>query len=125
LERRWQAAETRPVAVYWATRRAVCLVGGIGGPLRQRLQVQHDLGVAAVYFRILTTAPVGGEQWIGEDVYRRDFVSSKRGKIPDAALLNSAGSIDRVIEIGGLYPPERLRTFHKYWSKRSIPYDLW
>ena len=42
---------SRSARLFWATPRAAQLVGGCGSRLKQPWQVQHDLGVTAVYLR--------------------------------------------------------------------------
>jgi len=124
LQRRYSAARPVRVWISWATRPAVALVGGTGGRLRQPLQVQHDLGVAAVYVS-RRSQPCSDKQWIGEDAYRSLLRSSDRSKIPDALIVDQHNRICRAIEFGGLYSPARLEGFHRYWAKKGIPYEIW
>lgn len=124
LQRRYSTARPRRVWVNWATRQAVALVGGAGGRLRQPLQVQHDLGVAALH--VSRTSEAGSDtQWIGEDPYRTLMRPPERSKIPDALIVDRNNRVRRAVEFGGLYCPARLGNFHRYWAKKGIPYEIW
>lgn len=122
--RRIRAGTAKPTRIYWATHRAARTVGGIGGKLRQPWQLQHDLGVTSVYLLLCRTEPALAEHWVSEDIYRREFIQCRRDKIADAFLLNPAGQVYRVIEFVGDYSTQRLRDFHRFWSRRRIPYEL-
>jgi hypothetical protein len=124
LQKRWKRLSPQVTTVWWGTSEAARLMGGVGGQLRQPLQVAHDLGVTDIYLRYVATGEQDGE-WIGEDNYRREHRPARRVKIPDAVQMNSAGEITRVFEFGGAYPARRVREFHRYWSRRQIPYELW
>jgi hypothetical protein len=124
LQKRWKGISPQVVTVWWGTERAARLMGGVGGRLRQPLQVAHDLGVADIYFRRLAAGTPDGD-WIGEDHYRREFRPRRGEKVADAVELDPSGGIARVIEFGGAYPARRVREFHRYWSRRQIPYELW
>jgi hypothetical protein len=124
LQRRSSMTRAARVWVTWATREAVALVGGVGGRLRQPMQLQHDLGVTAVYVARQAQASMH-ESWIGEDAFRTLIGSPKRSKIPDALIVDRGYQVRRVIEFGGLYGPKRLKSFHRYWSRKRIPYEIW
>jgi hypothetical protein len=87
--------------------------------------VQHDLGVAAVYFHKFLHRPDETRRWLGEDLYRRDYVSSRHSKVPDAVLIDAQKRVNRVIGYGGLYSADRLRRFHQNWTRRFTDYELW
>jgi hypothetical protein len=124
LQKRWKGISPQVVTVWWGTVQAARLMGGVGGRLRQPLQVAHDLGVADIYFQ-RWTAGSQDREWIGEDHYRREFRPRRGEKVADAVELDSSGEIARVIEFGGAYPARRVREFHRYWSRRQIPYEVW
>jgi len=124
LQRRYSVARTTRVWVAWATREAVALVGGVGGRLRQPMQLQHDLGVTAVY-AVRQRQASTSTSWIGEDAYRTLIGSPKRSKIPDALIVDRDNQVRRVIEFGGLYSSKRLKSFHRYWARKRIPYEIW
>jgi hypothetical protein len=122
LRKRWLQAPRIPARILWATGAATRLVGGVGGRIRQPLQVQHDLGVAEIWAR----RPIESDlKWISEDIFRRWFVRDARTKVPDALLVDaSANKVKRVLEYGGQYSRKRLEDFHRYWSGRA-PYEIW
>jgi hypothetical protein len=121
LQRRWRNAARRPARALWATRFATRLVGGVGGRLRQPLQLQHDLGVTEIYAR-RTLRPK--ETWISEDVYRSLWKQGDMGKVPDALLVDPEGRLLRAVEFGGRYSRQRLEDFHTFWATR-LPYEIW
>jgi hypothetical protein len=122
LQSRW-TEPARPVTVYIATGRTANLFGGRNrGRLKHPHQASHDLGVSAVYLRLLETDPQAAHDWLGEDIAGGDQFG---GKVPDA-VLSSAGEGTRLaIEFGGAYNAERLRTFHHCCARRGLPYEVW
>ncbi len=122
LRRRWLKAPRVPARVLWATIAATHLVGGVGGRLRQPLQLHHDLGVAEIWARRSKEPDL---KWISEDIFRCWYVRDVRTKVPDALLVNEGGNqVRRVLEYGGQYSRGRLEDFHRYWSGRA-PYEIW
>jgi hypothetical protein len=127
LERRWRSVTTRRVSICWATSRAARLVGGLAPFDRRASQLEHDLGTSSVLIRLLEGQPELADQWVGEDILRRDFAPHcpSLKKIPDAALVPQ-DKIVRVIEYGGQYSAARLRRFDThFYNKHGIPYDIW
>jgi hypothetical protein len=124
LQHRWRGLRANRVWVNWATREAAAIVGGVGGRLRQPLQLQHDLAVTAVYIARQNGAPAG-DNWLGEDAYRILPHPKARMKIPDALIVDQRYRAQQVIELGGLYSPSRLKGFHRYWAARHVPYEIW
>jgi hypothetical protein len=123
LHRRWRAIPLTRPWVSSATREAVAIVGGVGGGLRQPLQMQHDLAVTGVYVVRQKDTRANGN-WIGEDAYRA-FLQPKRTRVPDAIIVDHRHQTRQVIELGGLYTPKRLKAFHRQWATRRIPYEIW
>lgn len=123
LRRRDRDAVPRRIAVYWATEQAVEWVDGCGGKPRQPLQIQHDLGVAEVYFtrRLLDEQSERG--WISEDIFRE--LNAGATKVPDALLLSPQGRPMLAIEFGGAYGRLRLMKFHRFCLSRNLPYEVW
>ncbi len=118
------AVQRREVVMWasdWATRR----VGGIGGPLRKPLQVEHDLGVAAIFFARSSSAFNTFDSWLGEDQYARLRRPVRGQKRPDAVLVDKAGHLTLVLDYLSLYPPAHLRSFHHYWADRNTRYEWW
>lgn len=121
LEKRWANLSYQRNVVVWVTQHGVNLVGGFGGRLRQRLQVQHDLGVAAVYF---AQPKERQHDWIGEDFLRRLQMGLPALKsIPDAAI-RTAG-IEMLVEFAGKYDKDKLTRFHRNAKKLGVRYEIW
>ena len=116
---------TRPkrVRVFWATKRAVQISGGVGGRIRQPVQVEHDLGTTATFLRRRIVAPEEAERCVGEDIYR---LQAARGcKVPDALLCSATGAAERAIEYGGAYAASRIRGFHRHCSGQKLAWEIW
>jgi hypothetical protein len=127
LELRWRTVKSRRVTVCWATSRAARLYGGMATFDRRSSQLEHDLGTASVLVRLHETRPELADQWVGEEILRRDFAPQSRSmkKIPDGAIVLN-DQIVRVVEFGGKYSATRLRQFDAHFCrKHRIPYDLW
>jgi hypothetical protein len=124
LQRRWQELAPARTWVNWATRKAAAVVGGVGGGLRQPLQLQHDLAVTSVYVA-RQLEPGDGEVWVGEDVYRSLPPREARTTIPDALIMDDRYRLLCAVELGGLYSPKRLSKFHRHWAIRHTPYEIW
>ena len=108
-----------------ATDTACCLLGGVGGSLRQPNQILHDLGTSSVYIARKTDGSDAHAEWIGEDVYRRSWRHLKIRKVPDACLISDEIVIN-VIEFAGRdYGKAYLEKFHHFWEARSTPYEIW
>lgn len=127
LEKRWRDAATCRVTICWASARAARLLSGVTKFDRRAAQLEHDLGTASVLVRLHETRPELADQWIGEDMLRRDFAPgcAVLKKTPDAAIV-AGRRIVRVIEYGGQYPADRLRQFDAhFYGKHNIPYEIW
>jgi len=121
LQARW-VHPPMPTTLYLASRRAGHLFGGRGGSFEYPLQATHDLHVAALYVRLAATSPEDLPRWRGEETLR---IGRKRGKVPDAVLVDSRGKPERAIEFGGRYGPHRVRTFHRVCANQRLVYELW
>jgi hypothetical protein len=121
LQARWVVPPV-PTTVYLASRRAAHLFGGSGGRFAYPLQATHDLHVAALYVRLAATSPDDLARWRGEEALR---TGRKRGKVPDAVLVDGRGKPERAIEFGGRYGPQRVRAFHRVCENRRLAYELW
>lgn len=123
LERRYYESPVKPRWIAWARKRAARLTGGIGGSIRQPLQLSHDLGVASMFLnRVASTS----QNWVSEDLFRREFRrTSFLQKVPDAVLVNEDAKIVLAIEYGGKYSSERLSQFHADCQRARIPYEIW
>ncbi len=122
LQVRWKGRAVRPVTAVVATAKAAQLFGGNGGgELKQPTQATHDLGVAAVWLRLLETNPNLANAWQGED----QLAHTRVGEIlPDAFIVDN-GEITEVIEFGGAYNAERVEEFHLDCASRDLPYQIW
>lgn len=121
LKSRWTRAP-RTVAVYAASRLYARRVAGYGGRIKRPLQATHDLHVAAIYLRLLRTAPALAAAWVGEEGLAPD---RKDEKLPDAVLVDPEGRPRLVVEFGGAYDADRVRAFHADCEARSLSYQLW
>lgn len=126
LSRRLTETPWRRVRLYWATRKAICLVGGISGLNRQPLQVQHDLCTTEVYLKLLEKGLQESEHiWVGEDALRRDFPHLFKRKRPDAVILQKPDLPVRILETGGTYSADDLRHIHRSYARERVPYEIW
>lgn len=116
LDHRWASTEPRPVRLWWAAPQAVAEFGGVGGRVRQPLQLEHDCAVCEVFVR-----RGRGTDWRMEDLLAGE---SYGGKVPDAVIVD-AGGADTVVEIGGQYPAARLEAFHRAMRSSDSTYELW
>jgi hypothetical protein len=123
LEARRHRTEPTISRIIWAHARARRLTGGCSGPIRQPLQVEHDLGTAAMFFRRNELDSSNWDQWLGEDILRQ--TARRRQPIPDAAHCSTDGMIRLAIEFGGAYSADRLRRFHLHCRRCSLPSELW
>jgi len=111
------------VRVLWSTAGALRIVGGVETRLRKPLQLEHDLGVASMYFACCRKT--GDGVWCGEDAYRLSRRPTRGQKSPDAVLLDSEGGVTLVLDYLTAYSAPRLRKFHHYWAARRKPYQWW
>lgn len=124
LKERTQHWRPQRLRVCWSTEQTVTVFGGAGGRIRQPLQVQHDIGVAAMFFSRQAAVADKRSVWVGEDVVRR--LETRLGtKIPDALLMGSDLQPRRAIEFGGSYSKKRLQSFHHYCESHRLPYEIW
>jgi len=120
LQSRWTEPPTS-TTVFLATKKAVHIFGGLGGVFSQPLQATHDIHVSALFVRFASTAD-GSLSWQSEDALRQQ---TKRGKTPDAILVDCQQRPVRAIEFGGSYGRQRLRAFHLACVHRNLPYEIW
>ncbi len=116
LDSRWASTEPTPCHLWWATSLVVEEFGGVGGAIKQNLQIEHDLAVSEVFLQRGRCA-----NWRMEDL----FDDGEFGPtIPDAIVSDNSGAIT-VIEIGGQYSASRLEGFHLAVEQLELPYELW
>jgi hypothetical protein len=124
LNKRYAQAPARIIQVFHATERGAEITGGTGGPIRQPDQVEHDLGTTAIFVHHHAQSTAATDDWVSEDLLRRDYQHLFPRKVPDAALISN-NRIMRVFETGGQYSVKRLKAFHRYFAERKVPYEIW
>jgi hypothetical protein len=121
LRARW-SEPLRWITAFAASKRSARQRAGRGGRLPRPIQATHDLHVSAIYLRLLRQDPTEAAGWVSEHV----FASLRKGKkLPDAEIQDRYGRTLKVIEFGGSYPPERVKTVHEDCERRGVPYELW
>lgn len=122
-KKRWQLRHVQTCTAYVATEMAANRYGGkMRGTIKKDLQVTHDIGVAQVWLYFDANAPQWADAWRGEDL----MAATRRGqKLPDAFIVDKAGSVVCVIEFGGSYDEQRIRDFHDDCVDRNLSYQLW
>ncbi len=125
----WQLqhrSESRPAShrIYSATARGARRWGGTRQDyLARPFQLAHDLGVAEMFFSMLSERPHLAAAWIDED---RLAPFRKQQKLPDAVIATHPSAIPMlVLEFGGAYPKHRLVEFHDDCHQRRLPYEIW
>lgn len=118
---RWRAEPER-TTVFVATEQAASVYGGRAGKAKP-LHVSHDIGLGAVYLRLLTERPEDAAAWLSESELapeREDDV------LPDAVLRSPAGELARVIEfVGSSYTAARLEELYLDCETRRVPIEFW
>ena len=105
LQLRWKKPANK-IEVFLAGPRSAAIFGGnVLGVVSNLCQTTHDLHVSELFLRFRSS---------------RDRKHSKR---PDAVILDEQGEVERAVEFGGAYKPDRVRAFHQDW--RTVPYTLW
>lgn len=120
LEKRWDSLDRRRDMVVWIAAGGIRVFGGFGGRLRQRLQLEHDLGVAAVFFLLSSKRQT---TWMGEDHFRTEPLSQKLNRVPDAVLRRSRRLT--AIEFGGRYDQRKLMRFHREMKRKGVRYEIY
>ena len=121
--RRWNVP-CRPTTVIHGTAK---LRNIVGGPPRMGFramdQIGHDaLGVAAVYFKLLRTAPELAAGWACEDSL---LPSGYREAQPDAVIFDQAGSPRCAIEFASGYQAKKFEKIDRTFRSMGIPYTIW
>jgi len=123
LIKRWNEAEVGGERIWTAGERAIEIFGGATKGVVSAGSVSHDVLVTELYIRLLTTDPVLAATWVGEDA---SPIPPKHGqKVPDAILHASTGEPLVAMEIGGMYPPERIIGLWKDCARRGLALEIW
>jgi len=123
LARRWRSLRWKHDHVLWIAPRGIALCGGFGGRLRQRLQLQHDLGTAQVFLRKSQSEQAN---WMGEDWLRRtDGPLTLLRKVPDAVIRNEQEQLTKAVEFGGRYKRSALQAFSRHCRRLELPHEIW
>ena len=148
LGNRW-SERLRPVTVFQTSRKAANSFGTTTTDSKDRSSDwSHDLFISEVLLRYRKARKSEVDDWIGEAFLPKLGFMIKGMKDPDAFLVVD-GRIERVIEIGGKYTAEHLRSLHEHcdggaykriqefasskrgtqalrlYDKRRIPYEIW
>lgn len=123
--KRWRDSPRRRITFCRATHRAAKVWGGIGGPLSQPLQLQHDLALSRVYFAARAHDQTAVATWISEDLYRDLSGPGPGEKVPDALILDEHGRPERAIELAGLYSRRRIEAFVRDCVDKELPFEIW
>lgn len=121
VQARWNEP-MQAIPVVAATHKAARLFGSSAGGLPPANHRNHDLLLADVYVRYLTTEPQVAAMWHGEDAVG---IAERGVKNPDAFLMQVDGQVNRVIESAGRYSLKQLESFHQHCQTAELPYELW
>ena len=121
LRSRW-GGDPRPTVVYAATPKACRLYGAPPAGFQEPTKVAHDLGLARVYVTALRDRPDVARRWAGERLYASLL---KGEKLPDAMILDDRGVPTLVVEFGGAYSANQVKSFAESTRARNLPFELW
>jgi hypothetical protein len=121
LARRWKAQRPRAIRVYWASARAIRLLGGrMSGRLPPLDAITHDLGVFAVAQHLFRENPALRAAWIPEELFADVYRQAK----PDGGLASERG-LHCFTEFCGMYTEERLTRLARLSEDTNVPLHLW
>ncbi len=118
---RWNRPR-RPLAVCVASRKAAGMFGSSGRGLPPNEHRDHDLRLASVYVSYRQHRRQLARLWVGEHGLPK---AGYRIKDPDAFLVESDGTVRRVIESAGRYSARQVESFHEHCVEHELPYVLW
>jgi hypothetical protein len=125
LERRWRQplSATR---VYFASRKALNVFGGVTrGAIKHYGQISHDLHVTELGIGFLEREPERMKSFVSEDASTGHVLHAK---VPDAIFYDLESEPPRpvqAVELGGVYPEEKLRAFFTDMERRHLPFVLY
>jgi hypothetical protein len=121
LERRWSQVEMQPACLYYASRRALAIFGGVmTGKVKQPNHATHDCQAAWLYVRYLRKEPALARTIVSEHASQRG-----RGKVPDFMCYDAENRPVLALEVGGFYPTARLASLIRDLERRQIGIELW
>lgn len=122
-KKRWRAPARSTPVVLASDKAARRFFGRQARGLRQAFQATHDLGLSEVYLHFRKARTSLLPLWRGE---RQIASLRRRRKVPDAVIADaSLWPPQVVIEFAGMYSAERMRNFHSFCVRESLPYELW
>lgn len=121
LERRWSQVEMQPACLYYASKRALNILGGVmTGKVKQPNHATHDCQAAWLYVRYLRKEPALARTIVSEHASQRG-----RGKVPDFMCYDAENRPVLALEVGGFYPTARLASLIRDLERRQIGIELW
>ena len=115
----------RQMTVLYASAHAANLTGGISGCPKNPFQSQHALQITETYLAYRRNWPALAQWcWVLPEMLPRDS-EFRRGRIPDAFLVDPEGIPFRAIEIVGSYGVSRLETALRSSMKHGLSLELW
>ena len=115
LASRW-SSQLESAEVFFIASRGASVFGvnadGVGRPC----EWSHDYRTTEVYIHFRKSMPAAASRWQGEAARPKWGKRIHRMKDPDVMLLNSDGTIDRIIEIAGKYSAAHLCDLHRHCS---------
>lgn len=121
VDQRWKTIQTTQ-NVLTATRRATRLFGAARDSMSPSHHLNHDLLLAEVFVNYRSMIPSVANSWIGRDAAT---AVGKRGKTPDAFLVDGNEMVVRVVKSAGRFKHRQLKSFHEHCSVNQTAYELW
>jgi len=121
LQSRWKDAP-KPTEIYEIGPAGLVEFGGRKGGPKRLDHLRHDLHMGTVYLNLIASDSTVKERWVSEDELAPHRVGEK---LPDAMLRADSNNLTTVIEFGGAYDVEHLRSFHADCHDRKLPYQMW
>ena len=121
VQSRWKGVPEQ-TEIYQIGRAGLSEFGGRAGGPKRLAHIRHDLHMGTVYLALLGQDESVKKRWISEDELAPERIDQK---LPDAMLRQNTANSAMVIEFGGAYDSEHIRSFHQDCGHRDLPYQLW